>query len=310
MTDSDPFAPYRAALFALAYRLLGSASEAEDVLQDAYLRYTAAPLDTIRSRKAYLSTMITRLCLDRLKAARTRREQYLGPWLPEPVLTSADAADPQHAAELHESITMAFLVVLESLTPPERAAFVLHEVFGYQHAEVAAMLGLSPANCRQLFHRAKTRLAEARPRFQPSSDRQQQLLASFLAATEQGDITRLTDLLAEDVVFWADSGGKTPAPRRPVQGRTALAKLLPGLFANTMRLLGGDQSALRYVIAEVNGEPAILIWLREHLDSVAVCSTNDTQITALRLIRNPEKLGYIEWQLRAGGNGAVIPTIA
>ena len=297
MSDLDPFAPYRTTLFALAYRMLGSASEAEDVLQDAYLRYASVDPDAIRSRKAYLSTVVTRLCLDRLKAAHTKREQYLGPWLPEPVLTSDDVADPQHHAELDESITMAFLVVLESLTPPERAAFVLHDVFGYQHTEVATMLGLSSANSRQLVHRAKTRLAEARPRFQPTSARQQQLVASFLAATHKGDMTRLTELLAEDVTFWADSGGKAPAPRRVVQGRVAVAKLLHALVGNILRLLDGDWSAMRSVITEVNGEPAVLFWVREHLDSVGVCSVSNGQITALRVIRNPDKLAYIERSL-------------
>ncbi|MBC8077947.1 MAG: RNA polymerase sigma factor SigJ [Chloroflexales bacterium] len=300
MADPDPFAPHRPALFALAYRLLGSASEAEDVLQDAYLRYATAAPDVIRSHKAYLSTIITRLCLDRLKAAHTRREQYIGPWLPEPLLTRDEGDDPQHQAERHESITLAFLVVLHSLTPPERAAFVLHEVFEYPHADVAAMLGLSAANCRQLFHRAKVRLAAGRPRVQPSSAaRQQHLVASFLAAAEQGDVTTLATLLADDVTFWADSGGKTPAPRRPVQGRTAVAALLPVFVANTLRLVDGDRSALRSAVAEVNGEPAILLWLRERLDSVTVCSLQDAQITALRLVRNPEKLDYIRRQLRA-----------
>lgn len=300
MADADPFAPHRPALFALAYRLLGSASEAEDVLQDAYLRYAAAAPAAIRSPKAYLSTIVTRLCLDCLKAAHTRREQYIGPWLPEPLLTRDEGADPQHHAERHESITLAFLVVLESLTPPERAAFVLHEVFEYPHAEVATMLGLSVANCRQLFHRAKARLAEARPRVPPPAPaHQQQLIAGFLAAAEQGDVTTLAALLADDVTFWADSGGKAPAPRRPVQGRTAVAALLPVFVANTLRLVDGDRSALRSTVAEVNGEPAILLWLRERLDSVTVCSLRDAQITALRLVRNPEKLSYIQRQLRA-----------
>ena len=297
MAEADPLAPHRPTLFALAYRLLGSASEAEDVLQDAYLRFARADPAALRSREAYLRTVVTRLCLDRLKAAHTQREQYFGTWLPEPLLTNDAGADPQQRAERHESITLAFLVVLETLTPPERAAFVLHDVFGYPHAEVATILGLSAANCRQLAHRAKERLAEARPRFTASPTQQRTLVAGFLAAVEEGDVARLQSLLADDVVFWADTGGKTPAPRRPVQGNATVATLLPAFLANVLQLVGGDRDAMRSEIAEVNGEPAIVLWLHDRLDSVTVCSLGDGQITALRLVRNPEKLAYIARQL-------------
>lgn len=293
----DPLAPHRPALFALAYRLLGSASEAEDVLQDAYLRFANADAQAIRSREAYLRTIVSRLCLDRLKAAHARREQYLGTWLPEPLLTGDARADPQQQAERHESITLAFLVVLETLTPPERAAFVLHDVFGYPHGEVAAILGLSAANCRQLSHRARERLAAARPRFAPAHEQQRRLVTSFLAAVEGGDVAQLQALLAGDVVFWADSGGKTPAPRRPVRGRAAVSALLPVFLANVLKLVDGDRGAVRGEVAEVNGEPAIVLWLSDRLDSVTVCSLGDGQITALRLVRNPEKLAYIARQL-------------
>ena len=165
MTNTDLFQSYRPALFGIAYRMLGSASEAEDVLQDAYLRYSAADTrDAIRSPKAYASAIVTRLCLDRLKSARAAREQYFGVWLPEPVLTPDDDADLQRSAERHESISLAFLVLLEALTPQERAVFLLHEVFEYEYAEIAAILEISAANCRQLLHRAKQRVAEGRPR--------------------------------------------------------------------------------------------------------------------------------------------------
>ena len=172
MTDTEAFQSYRPLLFSIAYRMLGSASEADDVLQDAYLRFAGAQSSgeepRVRSLKAYLSTIVTRLCLDRLKAARSVREQYLGPWLPEPVLTQED--DPQRDAELHESITMAFLVLREALTPQERAVFLLREVFEYEYAEIAEMLGVSPANCRQLFHRAKERVAGVLTATRPLSD--------------------------------------------------------------------------------------------------------------------------------------------
>jgi RNA polymerase sigma-70 factor, ECF subfamily len=296
--DLDLFAAHRPDLFALAYRMLGSASDAEDVLQDAYLRYSAASRAEVRSPKAYLNTIVTRLCLDRLKAARTTREQYLGPWLPEPILTPFDD-DPQRIAERHEAVTLAFLVLLEQLSPTERAVFLLRDVFEYPYADVAAMLGLSEANCRQVLHRAKEQIAARRARFTTSPAEQQALVEQFLAATERGDIEGLAQLLAEDVMFWADSGGKAPAPLRPLQGAAVVAKLMKVFLANTLRLVDGDTGAIRSFLSTVNGEPAILISLHNRLDSVTVCSVANRRISALRLIRNPDKLQYIQRQLES-----------
>ena len=301
MTDAETFQSYRPLLFSIAYRMLGSASEADDVLQDAYLRYAGAQSrdeePQVRSLKAYLSTIVTRLCLDRLKAARSVREQYLGPWLPEPVLTQDD--DPQRDAELHESITLAFLVLLEALTPQERAVFLLREVFEYEYAEIAEMLGMSAANCRQLFHRAKERVAEGRPRFRPAPERQRQLVERFLAATQRGDMQALTSMLAQDAIFTADGGGKVPAVRRPVYGRDAVAKVLIGLARNVERALHTTFTNLRFDSAEVNGEAALLLWVGEHLDTIFVYSVVDDQVAAIRVLRNPEKLAYIQGQLRS-----------
>jgi RNA polymerase sigma-70 factor, ECF subfamily len=306
MTDAETFQSYRPLLFSIAYRMLGSGSEADDVLQDAYLRYAAAgsrgsegPPTEIRSLKAYLSTVVTRLCLDRLKAARATREQYLGPWLPEPVLTVDMAADPQGDAERHESITLAFLVLLEALTPQERAVFLLREVFEYEYPEIAEILGVSAANCRQLFHRAKEHIAEGRPRFRPAPERQHQLVERFLAATERGDIQALTSMLAQDVTFTADGGGKVPSARQPVHGRDAVAKLLIGLARNVEQALHVTFAELRFALADVNGEAALLLWVREHLDTVFVYSIADDQIAAIRVIRNPDKLSYIQRRLQA-----------
>jgi RNA polymerase sigma-70 factor (ECF subfamily) len=298
MDNLELFATHRPSLFALAYRMLGSASDAEDVLQDAFLRFSAARPDEVRAPKAYLHTIVARLCLDRLKAARATREQYLGPWLPEPVLTPA--ADPQNIAERHEAVTLAFLVLLENLTPAERAVFLLRDVFEYPYPEVAAMLGLGEANCRQLLHRAKAKLAADRPQFTASPSQQQELVARFLAASERGDVAGLAEVLAEDVVFWADSGGKAEAPARPIQGAVAVAKLMRAFMAKTLRLVGGDDAAIRSALSIVNGEPAILIWLHDRLDSLAVCSVADGLIKTIRLVRNPEKLEYIRRQLAQG----------
>jgi RNA polymerase sigma-70 factor (ECF subfamily) len=306
MTDTEAFQAYRPLLFSIAYRMLGSASEADDVLQDAYLRYAGAqsrgeaPPSQVRSLKAYLSTIVTRLCLDRLKAARTVREQYLGPWLPEPVLTQDD--DPQGDVERHESITLAFLVLLEALTPQERAVFLLREVFEYEYDEIAEMLGLSAANCRQLFHRARQHVAEGRPRFRPAPERQRQLVERFLAATQRGDMQGLTSMLAHDVTFTADGGGKVPSARQPVHGRDAVARLLIGLVRSVERALQIAFADLRFDLAEVNGEPAMLLWVQDRLETIFVYSLVDDQVTAILALRNPDKLAYRLGQLRARGD--------
>ena len=309
MTDATVFEAHRPALFALAYRMLGSASEAEDALQDAFLRVHTAARDDVRTPGAYLRTIVTRLCLDRLKAARAIREHYVGPWLPEPLLTTPPSADPQHAAEQHESITMAFLVLLESLTPQERAVFLLREVFGYDYAEIAEILQIDPANCRQVLHRARAHLVNHRPRFEVAAEQHQALVARFLAATEQGDVAALTQVLAEDVTLWADGGGKVPAPRKPVVGQATVATALLFFAARIADRLGDARETMRATVAYVNAEPAVLVWTQEHLDSVIVFTIAGKQITGLRLVRNPEKLRYIAHQMRAdtsvSGAGAV-----
>src|SRR6188474_3954462 len=194
----DTFEVHRQKLFAVAYRMLGSASEAEDVVQDAWLRYDAVAKDSIRSPEAFLTTIVTRLCLDRLKSARAAREEYIGPWLPEPVLTD-DRSAPEQSVALAESVTLAFMVLLETLSPEERAVFLLREVFDHEYEEIAVMLDTTPANCRQLFHRAKTRLAERRPRFRESADAKRPLVGRFVNALRDGDGEALTSVLAEDV---------------------------------------------------------------------------------------------------------------
>ena len=313
MIYPDSFQSYRPLLFAIAYRMLGSASEADDVLQDAYLRYATAlaqadgELTEIRSLKAYLSTIVTRLCLDRLKAARSAREQYLGPWLPEPVLLQEDMIDPQNDAERHESISIAFLLLIEALAPQERAVFLLREVFEYEYAEIGQVLGLSAANCRQIFHRAKEHIVARRPRFRPTPERQRELVARFLAATQCGDVQGLADVLAQDVKYIADGGGKVAAARQPVHGRALVTKLLIKLAENATRAVQAAEHELRLNVAEVNGEPAVLFWVRDRLDTVFVCSLGDEQISAIHAIRNPDKLAYIQRQLFARGNRGPVP---
>ena len=299
MTDPQLYAAHRPRLVALAYRMLGSASEAEDVVQDAFVRvHTAAPAD-VRSPAAYLTTIVTRLCLDRLKAARTAREAYLGPWLPEPVLTVDAASDPHTMVEQHESITLAFLVLLESLTPQERAVFLLRDVFGYSYAEIAHTLGASVANCRQVLHRAKAQIEERRPRFAAQPAQHRELVTRFLAAAEQGAVDALTELLAQDVTLWADSNGKLPAPTRPLVGREVVAKTLAAFDAKIRRAVADTANELRVVSTVVNGEPAVLVWIGKRLDTVLVISVVEERIGAIRVIRNPDKLVYLAHQVLA-----------
>src|SRR6476646_8956107 len=215
------FERYRVLLFSIAYRMTGSASDAEDLVQETYLRYQASASQEIVSLKAYLSTIITRLALDYLKSARVTREQYIGTWLSEPILTSGDGG--AHL-EQQEALSLAFLRLLETLSPPERAVFLLHEVFDYPFNEIGGMLEKSPANCRQIFHRARQALQDKRARFEPEPQRQRQLLFSFLSASQAGDMAALTGLLAQDAVAWSDGGGKVQASLKPIYGRQAVAR--------------------------------------------------------------------------------------
>jgi RNA polymerase sigma-70 factor (ECF subfamily) len=295
MTEADLFQSHRRQLFAVAYRMLGSASDAEDVVQDAWLRYAAAQPSDLRSPQAFLTTIVTRLCLDRLKSARAAREAYVGPWLPEPVLTD-DRNAPDQSVALAESVTLAFMVLLETLSPEERAVFLLREVFDHEYDDIAAMLDTTPANCRQLFHRAKTRLAERRPRFRESADAKRPLVGRFVTALREGDGEALTGVLAEDVGFWSDGGGKVLAARRPVFGRDAVAQVLVGI-RRTAPSVGIALDAVTIAVVEVNHEPALVLRVDGRLDSVYTLSIEDEAIAAIRIVRNPDKLRFLERQL-------------
>ena len=295
MTEVDLFQSHRSRLFAVAYRMLGSASDAEDVVQDAWLRYAAARPTDLRSPQAYLTTIVTRLCLDRLKSARATREDYVGPWLPEPMLTD-DRHAPEQSVALAESVTLAFMVLLETLSPEERAVFLLREVFDHEYDDIAVMLDTTPANCRQLFHRAKTRLAERRPRFRESADAKRPLVGRFVNALRDGDGEALASVLAEDVGFWSDGGGKVLAARRPVFGRAAVVQVLVGI-RRTAPSLGIALDAVGLDVVEVNNEPALVLRVAGRLDSVYTLSIEDDAIVAIRIVRNPDKLRFIERQL-------------
>ena len=295
MAETDLFQSHRRQLFAVAYRMLGSASDAEDVVQDAWLRYAAARPADLRSPQAYLTTIVTRLCLDRLKSARAAREEYVGPWLPEPLLTDERDAPDQPAA-LAESVTLAFMVLLETLSPEERAVFLLREVFEHEYDEIAVMLDTTPANCRQLFHRARTRLAERRPRFRDSADAKRPLVGRFVTALRDGDGEALTSVLAEDVGFWSDGGGKVLAARRPVFGRDAVVQVLVGI-RRTAPSVGIALDAVTIEVVEVNHEPALVLRVAGRLDSVYTMDVEDGAIAAIRIVRNPDKLRFLDRQL-------------
>ena len=295
MTDAalDQFQAHRPLLFGVAYRMLGSASDAEDVVQDAWLRYAAAQPADVRSPKAFLTTIVTRLCLDRLKSARAARETYVGPWLPEPLVTDTQPG-PERSMALAESVTLAFMVLLETLTPEERAVFLLREVFEHDYADIAVMLETTPANCRQLFHRAKERIADRRPRFRDAAAAKRPLIDRFVHALRAGDAAEFSSVLAADVGFWSDGGGKVLAARRPVHGRDAVAHMLAGF----RRAAGGvDLATVSLGVALVNGELAMLMRIAGRLDSVYTFVIDDDAISAIRVVRNPDKLRYLERQL-------------
>jgi RNA polymerase sigma-70 factor, ECF subfamily len=297
MTEIELFQAHRSMLFGVAYRMLGSATDAEDVVQDAWLRYSAAPPADLRSPKAYLTTIVTRLCLDRLKSARAAREEYVGPWLPEPVVT-AGQPDAERSAVLAESVTLAFMVLLETLSPEERAVFLLREVFEHDYDDIAAMLDTTPANCRQLFHRAKERVASRRPRFRDAVADKLPLVGRFVDALRAGDAEEMTSVLAEDVGFWSDGGGKVLAARRPVQGRDAVATMLLG-FRRAAPSAGVDLASVSFDVLEVNGEPSMLLRVAGRLDSVYTFTFDDGAISAIRVVRNPDKLQFVDRQLTA-----------
>jgi RNA polymerase sigma-70 factor (TIGR02957 family) len=289
MTEQE-FTELRRSAFAIAYRMLGSVSEAEDVVQEGLLRLHRAREggERIESPRAYLSTVVSRLSLDHLRSAVVRRETYVGEWLPEPLVASADE-DPARAAEMADSLSLAFLVLLESLSPEQRAAFLLREVFDEPYDRIAEIVGTSEQNARQLATRARRHVEERRPRFETSREQREELATRFFAAAEEGDLQALEELLAHDVVFRGDGGSKAPAAARAVHGRARVARLLiAGLRA--LARFGGFTTRRE----EVNGQPGALFFDREgRLISVAVLDIAEGQIQGVSAIVNPDKLRHL-----------------
>jgi RNA polymerase sigma-70 factor (TIGR02957 family) len=293
VTDAlPPFDRHRRLLFSVAYQMLGSVADAEDVVQDAWLRWSAADRGDVVDERAYLVQITTRLALDRMSSARARRESYVGPWLPEPLLTGGvpvasgpQAAEPEHAVELGEQVSLALLVVLETLSPAERAVFVLREVFGMSVAEVAGALGRSEPAVRQMAHRAREHVQARRPRFDTDHRIQREVTERFLAAVGGGDIEALLAALAPDVVLISDGGGRTRAALRPIVGADKVARWLVAI-ART----GASIPDLRIEVAEVNGSPAIVGWSGTEPFGAISLTVSGGRIEQVLVVVNPGKL--------------------
>jgi RNA polymerase sigma-70 factor (TIGR02957 family) len=286
VTDEEAFEANRELLFAVAYRMLGTVADAEDAVQDAWLRWSAAPRPDVTQPRAYLVKTVTHLALNRLRSARARREAYVGPWLPEPLLTAAP--DAAGRAELAESVSLAMLVVLESLTPEERAVFVLHEVFGFTHPEIAAAIGRTGTSVRQLMHRAREHVQARRPRFDVDAGQQREVTERFLAAAAGGDIDQLMMVLAPDVTLIADGGGQAKAPLRPITGATKVARFLAAV---SRRPYGGaDVSDMVVETAEINGGPGTVITAGGKPVAALTTVITGGRISAIHVIANPDKL--------------------
>ena len=286
----EEFDELRPSAFAVAYRMLGTVSEAEDVVQEGFLRLHRARArgERIESPRAYLSTVVSRLSLDHLRSARVRRETYVGEWLPEPLMASADE-DPARKAEMADSLSLAFLVLLESLSPEQRAAFLLRDVFDEPYDRIAEIIGTSAQNARQLATRARRHVEERRPRFEASRERCDELATRFFAAADEGDLEGLEALLAHDVVLLGDGGGKAPALARALHGRVRVARTLTAGFARLQTVLGVTRRR-----EEVNGQPGALYLDREgKLIGVMVLDVAEGQIQGVRSIVNPDKLRHL-----------------
>jgi RNA polymerase sigma-70 factor, ECF subfamily len=288
---AEAYEDLRPLLFSIAYRMLGSVAEAEDVVQDAFVRYQGALAESsaeIESPKAYLSAVTTRLAIDHLRSARVRRQEYVGEWLPEPLLTDETALDGARYVEEADSLSMAFLLLLERLSPVERAVFLLHDVFDYGYDEVAGIVGKSEDNCRQLASRARRHVREEKPRFEASRSQRDELAARFFEAVGDGDMDGLLEMLAADVVVYGDGGGTAPSWPRPIFGRDKVARLMHTLGTQAPKL------GVSMRPAEINGQPGCL-WHDSsgRLVSAMTLDIADGAVQTIRSVVNPEKLSHL-----------------
>jgi len=284
--ETDALAPHRPRLLGLAYRMLGSRSDADDVLQDAWLRFAEA--QDVRNPEAFLVTIVTRLCLDRLKSAQARRELYVGPWLPEPIV-DADAMSPDAATELADDLSFALLLALDRLSPLERAAFLLHDVFDLPFTDVARTLERTEAACRQLATRARQAVRKERPAPPAPPESHARLLAAFHEAVTSGDVTRLASLLRADAIMLSDGGGLKLAALNPIHGADKIARFFTGI----MRKRGNQNLDIRIEPATINGSFGALLYLDGDLDQTISLAIDGDKIAAIYLVRNPDKLRHV-----------------
>jgi RNA polymerase sigma-70 factor (ECF subfamily) len=283
----ETFNQYRGLLFSIAYRMLGSVADAEDVVQDAFLRWQQATFDILESPRAFLVTITSRLCINQLQSARAQREHYVGQWLPEPVMTDRPDS-PLDLVRLDESVSMAFLVMLERLTAVERAVFLLREVFDYEYREIASILDQTESNCRQVFHRARRHIRAERPRFTATRPQHSEILRQFLMAAESGDLAELTKLLADDVVLLSDGGGKGPAVPNVVTGAHRVGRGVVGALKKFV-----PKGVVRH-LAEINGAPGFVSYVDGQPFSVVILEVKEGRINALYVITNPEKISHLQ----------------
>jgi RNA polymerase sigma-70 factor (ECF subfamily) len=288
------FDQYRSLLFSIAYRMLGSVADAEDMLQETFIRWQQAGDDDIRSPRSFLVTILSRLCINQLQSARVQREEYVGQWLPEPIVTDP-ASDPLGLIKTDESLSMAFLVLLERLSPIERAVFLLREVFEYEYSEIAAFLGQSEVNCRQILRRARQHVSTMRPRFEASAQKKDDLLERFLNAIGTGDMDGLLALLSHDVVLYSDGGGKALAVPNLIHGAGNVARGILGAFSKLL------PKALVRRLARINGESGVVSYLKGKPFSVLTLDEVDGRVRAIYILTNPEKLAHVP-ELSANSN--------
>jgi RNA polymerase sigma-70 factor, ECF subfamily len=277
------FKEHRRLLFSLAYRMLGSIVDAEDMVQEAFLRWQAATSEEIKAPKAYLSAVVTNLCINHLQSARVKREEYIGPWLPEPLITDENQ-DPMSNLQMADSLSMAFMILLESLTPAERACFLLREVFDYDYEEIARMMGKTQDNCRQMVSRARLHIRERRPRFSVSQEMQSRLTGQFIKACASGDLQGLMSLLAADATLLSDGGGQVTAARRPIRGADHIARFLTGL----VKKAGASRLDLRPT--KINDQSGFITYLNGRLINVLSLDIADDRICGIYIVVNPDKL--------------------
>ncbi|GAA2168561.1 RNA polymerase sigma-70 factor [Actinomadura napierensis] len=304
--DADGLAAFeelRPRLTGLAYRMLGEVQEAEDAVQDAYLRWNGTDRTAVEEPRAWLIKVVTNLCLNRLASARARRETYTGPWLPEPVPGGAGGLGarvlgPLETAEQRDSVSLALLMLMESLTPAERAVYVLREAFGYKHRDIAGVLDVTETASRQLHRRARQRVASAERRFAPPGERWRHLVERFLDAAVRGDLAGLEAVLAEDVVSWSDGGGKVTAARNAVTGRVRMARYIAGLARRALEL---PAVSVEPSVEDVNGAPGLVVRMDGEVTMVVALEASGDRITAVHAVLNPDKLAFAARALSRSG---------